>query len=327
MKLPIYLDYSATTPVDPRVAEKMMQFLTLDGTFGNPASRSHRFGWQAEEAVDIARNQIAELVGADPREIVFTSGATESDNLAIKGAANFYQKKGKHIITSKTEHKAVLDTCRQLEREGFDVTYLAPQSNGIIDLKELEAAMRDDTILVSIMPARVLFEITQGAELFLNPKAEYGKEFYPEEVAMLLVNGGVSKPVEHYIDKDSQILLGQPEVYPAAMVDALTTLFSQRKPVRRAFLALMHDRALDEKPNLLVGVEVDGDAAEIDALIQEAGSVASEALADDEPVDFCLVSEKERGVSHYLIAHTQPFYQRRWGSWLRNIIPSTDTSQ
>ena len=115
MKLPIYLDYSATTPVDPRVAEKMMQFMTMDGTFGNPASRSHRFGWQAEEAVDIARNQIADLVGADPREIVFTSGATESDNLAIKGAANFYQKKGKHIITSKTEHKAVLDTCRQLE--------------------------------------------------------------------------------------------------------------------------------------------------------------------------------------------------------------------
>ncbi len=151
MKLPIYLDYSATTPVDPRVAEKMMQFMTMDGTFGNPASRSHRFGWQAEEAVDIARNQIADLVGADPREIVFTSGATESDNLAIKGAANFYQKKGKHIITSKTEHKAVLDTCRQLEREGFEVTYLAPQSNGIIDLQALEAAMRDDTILVSIM--------------------------------------------------------------------------------------------------------------------------------------------------------------------------------
>ncbi|WP_113632952.1 IscS subfamily cysteine desulfurase [Pectobacterium peruviense] len=151
MKLPIYLDYSATTPVDPRVAEKMMQCLTLDGMFGNPASRSHRFGWQAEEAVDIARNQIAELVGADPREIVFTSGATEADNLAIKGAANFYQKKGKHIITSKTEHKAVLDTCRQLEREGFDVTYLAPQRNGIIDLAELEAAMREDTILVSIM--------------------------------------------------------------------------------------------------------------------------------------------------------------------------------
>ncbi|MDA5480181.1 IscS subfamily cysteine desulfurase [Yersinia intermedia] len=151
MKTPIYLDYAATTPVDPRVAEKMMQYLTLDGIFGNPASRSHKFGWQAEEAVDIARNDIAALVGADPREIVFTSGATESDNLAIKGAANFYQKKGKHIITCKTEHKAVLDTCRQLEREGFAVTYLAPQSNGIIDLKQLEAAMREDTILVSIM--------------------------------------------------------------------------------------------------------------------------------------------------------------------------------
>ncbi|WP_392435456.1 IscS subfamily cysteine desulfurase [Yersinia sp. HM-2024] len=151
MKTPIYLDYAATTPVDPRVAEKMMQYLTLDGIFGNPASRSHKFGWQAEEAVDIARNDIAALVGADPREIVFTSGATESDNLAIKGAANFYQKKGKHIITCKTEHKAVLDTCRQLEREGFEVTYLAPQSNGIIDLKKLEAAMREDTILVSIM--------------------------------------------------------------------------------------------------------------------------------------------------------------------------------
>ncbi|CNI13941.1 cysteine desulfurase [Yersinia thracica] len=151
IKTPIYLDYAATTPVDPRVAEKMMQYLTLDGIFGNPASRSHKFGWQAEEAVDIARNDIAALVGADPREIVFTSGATESDNLAIKGAANFYQKKGKHIITCKTEHKAVLDTCRQLEREGFEVTYLAPQSNGIIDLNQLEAAMREDTILVSIM--------------------------------------------------------------------------------------------------------------------------------------------------------------------------------
>ncbi|MGL4478118.1 MAG: IscS subfamily cysteine desulfurase, partial [Aeromonas veronii] len=151
MKLPIYLDYSATCPMDPRVAEKMMQFMTMDGTFGNPASRSHRFGWQAEEAVDIARNQIAELVNADPREIVFTSGATEADNLAIKGVANFYGKKGKHIITCTTEHKAVLDTCRQMEREGFEVTYLDPESNGLVDLAKLEAAMRPDTILVSIM--------------------------------------------------------------------------------------------------------------------------------------------------------------------------------
>ncbi|MEL6114273.1 IscS subfamily cysteine desulfurase [Photobacterium sp. SP02] len=151
MKLPIYLDYSATCPVDPRVAEKMVQCMTMDGNFGNPASRSHRFGWQAEEAVDNAREQVADLLNADPREIVFTSGATESDNLAIKGIAHFYGKKGKHIITCKTEHKAVLDPCRQLEREGYEVTYLEPESNGLIDLAKLSDAIREDTILVSIM--------------------------------------------------------------------------------------------------------------------------------------------------------------------------------
>lgn len=151
MKLPIYFDYSATTPVDKRVAEKMMQYMTTDGFYGNPASRSHKFGWQAEEAVDIARNQIADLINADPREIVFTSGATESNNLAIKGAANFYSKKGKHVITCKTEHKAVLDTCRELERQGYEVTYLDPESNGLIDLNKLNDAIREDTIVVSIM--------------------------------------------------------------------------------------------------------------------------------------------------------------------------------
>lgn len=151
MKLPIYLDYAATCPVDERVAKKMMEYMTIDGTFGNPASRSHKFGWQAEEAVDVARNHIADLIGADSREIVFTSGATEANNLAIKGAAHFYQSKGKHLITCKTEHKAVLDTCRQLEREGFEVTYLSPKSDGLVDLEELVAAMREDTILVSIM--------------------------------------------------------------------------------------------------------------------------------------------------------------------------------
>lgn len=151
INLPIYLDYSATTPVDPRVADKMRRFLTPDGEFGNPASRSHSFGWHAEEAVDDARKQVAALIGADPREIVWTSGGTESDNLAIKGAAHFYQKKGKHIVTVKTEHKAVLDTCRQLEREGFEVTYLAPQADGLLDLAELEASLRDDTVLVSVM--------------------------------------------------------------------------------------------------------------------------------------------------------------------------------
>ncbi|EMA8957362.1 IscS subfamily cysteine desulfurase [Vibrio fluvialis] len=169
MKLPIYLDYSATCPVDPRVAEKMVQCMTMDGNFGNPASRSHRYGWQAEEAVDTAREQIADLLNADPREIVFTSGATESDNLAIKGVAHFYQKQGKHIITCKTEHKAVLDTTRQLEREGFEVTYLEPETNGLIDLNKLEAAMRDDTILVSIMHVNneigVIQDITAIGEL------------------------------------------------------------------------------------------------------------------------------------------------------------------
>ena len=151
MKLPIYLDYAATTPVDPRVAEKMMQYLTMDGEFGNPASRSHRFGWQAEEAIEVARSQIADLINADPREIVFTSGATESNNLAIKGAAQFYHKKGKHLITLRTEHKAVLDTMRALEREGFEVTYLDVEANGLLDLEKFKAVLRPDTTVVSVM--------------------------------------------------------------------------------------------------------------------------------------------------------------------------------
>jgi len=151
MKRPIYLDYAATTPVDPRVVEKMTECLSMDGNFGNPASRSHSYGWQAEEAVETARKQVADLINADPREIVWTSGATESDNLAIKGAAHFYGKKGKHIITSKVEHKAVLDTCRQLEREGYEVTYLDPQTNGIVTADQVKGAIREDTIVVSIM--------------------------------------------------------------------------------------------------------------------------------------------------------------------------------
>jgi cysteine desulfurase len=152
-QLPIYLDYLSTTPVDPRVVEAMTRCLSMEGTFGNPASRSHQYGWKAEEAVENARNQIAELINADPREIVWTSGATESDNLAIKGVAHFYQKKGRHIITSKIEHKAVLDTCRQLEREGYEVTYLAPNEAGLTTPEMVSAAMREDTILVSVMHA------------------------------------------------------------------------------------------------------------------------------------------------------------------------------
>jgi cysteine desulfurase len=149
IQTPIYLDYAATTPVDPRVADKMIPYLTQ--TFGNPASNSHSFGWVAEEAVENARNEIAALIGADSKEIVFTSGATESNNLAIKGAAHFYAAKGKHLITLKTEHKAVLDTMRELEREGFEVTYLGVQENGLVDLAELQAAIRPDTTLVSTM--------------------------------------------------------------------------------------------------------------------------------------------------------------------------------
>jgi len=149
LNLPIYLDYSATTPVDPRVAEKMIPYLVEK--FGNPASRSHAFGWVAEAAVEEAREEVAKLVNADPKEIVWTSGATESNNLAIKGAAHFYSGKGKHLITLKTEHKAVLDTCRELERQGFEVTYLEVKEDGLLDLDVFKAALRPDTILVSVM--------------------------------------------------------------------------------------------------------------------------------------------------------------------------------
>ncbi len=151
MQLPIYFDYAATTPVDPRVAQQMSDCLLRDGTFGNPASRSHVFGWQAEQAVENARRQVAELLNADPREIVWTSGATESDNLALKGAAHFYRERGKHIITSIIEHKAVIDTCLQLEQEGFAITWLKPDEQGIVQPSAVAAAIRDDTILVSLM--------------------------------------------------------------------------------------------------------------------------------------------------------------------------------
>ena len=153
VQTPIYLDYLSTTPVDPRVVAVMSSCLSNEGVFGNPASRSHVFGWKAEEAVENARNQVAELINADPREIVWTSGATESDNLAIKGVAHFYHKKGKHIVTSKIEHKAVLDTCRQLEREGYEVTYLDPDDRGLTTPEMVQAALREDTILVSVMHA------------------------------------------------------------------------------------------------------------------------------------------------------------------------------
>ncbi|MGN6232024.1 MAG: IscS subfamily cysteine desulfurase [Trinickia sp.] len=160
--LPIYMDYSATTPVDPRVVDKMIPYLREQ--FGNPASRSHSYGWEAERAVEEAREHVAALVNADPREIIWTSGATESDNLAIKGAAHFYKSKGKHVITVKTEHKAVLDTCRELEREGFEVTYLEVKSDGLIDLEVFKAALRPDTILVSVMSVNNEIGVIQDIE-------------------------------------------------------------------------------------------------------------------------------------------------------------------
>jgi len=178
MQFPIYLDYSSTSPCDPRVAAKMAECLTLEANFGNPASRSHKFGWKAEEAVENARKQVADLLNCDPREIVWTSGATESDNLAIKGAAHFYSKKGKHIVTSKIEHKAVLDSCRQLEREGFEVTYLDPDSKGIISPERVAAAIRPDTTLVSLMHVNNEIGVINDIEAIGKVTREHGVIFH-----------------------------------------------------------------------------------------------------------------------------------------------------
>ncbi|MBB4515315.1 IscS subfamily cysteine desulfurase [Paraburkholderia fungorum] len=176
LHLPIYMDYSATTPIDPRVVDKMIPYLREQ--FGNPASRSHQYGWDAERAVEEARENVAALVNADPREIIWTSGATESDNLAIKGAAHFYKSKGKHIITVKTEHKAVLDTCRELEREGFEVTYLDVKEDGLIDLEKFKAALRPDTILVSVMSVNNEIGVIQDIEAIGEITREKGIVFH-----------------------------------------------------------------------------------------------------------------------------------------------------
>ena len=198
MKTPIYFDYAATTPVDPRVAQKMSECLLAEGKFGNPASRSHKFGWEAEEAVEVARRQVADLVNCDPREIVWTSGATESDNLAIKGVAHFYKKKGRHIITSKIEHKAVLDTCRHLEREGFEVTYLEPGTDGLISPQQVDAAIREDTTIVSIMHVNNeigvvndiagIGEITRARKVFFHVDAAQGAGKIDIDLAELKVD-------------------------------------------------------------------------------------------------------------------------------------------
>ncbi|MBX3709026.1 MAG: aminotransferase class V-fold PLP-dependent enzyme [Gammaproteobacteria bacterium] len=174
---PIYLDYAATTPVDQRVAKKMLDYLTMEGEFGNPASL-HVYGQKAREAIDIAREQVAALIHADPSEIIWTSGATESDNLALKGAAHLYQRKGKHIITMKTEHKAVLDACQHLEKEGYFVTYLSPESNGLLSLEKLAAALRKDTIIVSVMQVNNETGIVQDISAIANLTASHGILFH-----------------------------------------------------------------------------------------------------------------------------------------------------
>src|SRR3954470_8375237 len=176
--LPIYMDYGATTPVDPRVVDAMIPWLREH--FGNPSSRSHAWGWEAEEAVERARGQVAALIGADPREIVWTSGATESNNLAIKGAAHFYGSRGKHLVTVKTEHKAVLDTTRELERQGFEVTYLEVQEDGLLDLDKLKAALRPDTILVSVMLVNNEIGVVQDIQTIGAMCRELGIIFHVE---------------------------------------------------------------------------------------------------------------------------------------------------
>ncbi len=180
LKLPIYLDHNATTPMDPRVLEAMIPYFTEN--FGNAASRNHSFGWHAEEAVDYAREQIAQLIGADPKEIIFTSGATEGDNLGIKGVYEMYASKGNHIITCTTEHKAVLDTCKHLEKLGAEVTYLEVQPDGLIDLKELEAAMRPTTILVAIMYANNEIGVIQPVKEISAIAKKHGALFFTDAV-------------------------------------------------------------------------------------------------------------------------------------------------
>jgi len=198
MKAPIYFDYAATTPVDPRVAQKMSECLMAEGNFGNPASRSHKFGWEAEEAVELARQQVADLLHCDPREIVWTSGATESDNLAIKGVAQFYKTRGQHIVTSKIEHKAVLDTCRHLEKEGFEVTYLEPAEDGLITPEQVKSALRDDTTLVSIMHVNneigvvndiaAIGEVCREAKVFFHVDAAQSAGKVPIDLSQMKID-------------------------------------------------------------------------------------------------------------------------------------------
>ena len=222
LSIPIYLDYSSTTPVDKRVASKMAECLTLDGAFGNPASRSHSFGWDSDQLIKDARQNVANLIKCDSKEVIWTSGATESNNLAIKGAAHFYKSKGNHLITLTTEHKAVLDTMRQLESEGYSVTYLDPEPNGLLDIKKLEAAITDKTLLISVMHVNNEIGVVQDLEKIgsLTRKRRYFFMWMQlkvlEKLTLMSINSmsiyslflpiryTAQKVLEHYMSEESQ---------------------------------------------------------------------------------------------------------------------------
>lgn len=257
LKLPIYLDHNATTPMDPRVLEAMIPYFTEN--FGNAASRNHSFGWQAEEAVDYAREQVAQLIGADPKEIIFTSGATEGDNLAIKGVYEMYASKGNHIITCTTEHKAVLDTCKHLEKAGAEVTYLEVQPDGLLDLKELEAAMRPTTILVAIMYANNEIGVIQPVKEIAAIAKKHGALFFTDGVQAV---GKI--PVDVIADGIDIMAFTAHKMYGPKGVGAL---YVRRKNPRVKVTAQMdgggHERGMRSGTLNVPGIVGFGKAAEI----------------------------------------------------------------
>jgi cysteine desulfurase len=274
LKLPIYLDHNATTPMDPRVLEAMIPYFTEN--FGNAASRNHSFGWQAEEAVDYAREQIAKLVGADPKEIIFTSGATEGDNLAIKGVYEMYASKGNHIITCTTEHKAVLDTCKHLEKQGAEVTYLEVQPDGLIDLKQLEAAMKPTTILVAIMYANNEIGVIQPVKEISAIAKKHGALFFTDAVQAV---GKI--PVDVNADGIDLMAFTAHKMYGPKGVGAL---YVRRKNPRVKVTAQLdgggHERGMRSGTLNVPGIVGFGKAAELARLEMDADTARISALRD-----------------------------------------------